>query len=254
MGIDGEPSHASERADSPWRSFVPDSDVELYRAAGYGARAGLGPALGLLVIDMTYGFTGPRREDIREAVRTSPNACGEHAWAAVEALLPLLDAVRAAGRPVFYTGDVSAVSPVEGNVWAGKQRRLGEGPAGETEIVREIAPQPGDEVITKDKPSAFFGTGLADRLRQRGVNDVLVVGGTTSGCVRASVVDAFSHGFGVGVVADCVFDRSATSHAVNLFDMDQKYADVLDLPEAIRVVQQESLATPGPTRGLRVHQ
>jgi maleamate amidohydrolase len=253
MGTDPERSRAVDRTDVPWRSFVPDSDVELYRAAGYGARAGLGPALGLLVIDMTYGFVGKGPADIREAVRTSPNACGENAWAAVEALLPLLDAVRAAGHPVFYTGDVSAVAPLEGNVWAGKQRRLGEGPAGETEIVREIAPQPGDEVITKDKPSAFFGTGLADLLRQRGVSDLLVVGGTTSGCVRASVVDAFSHGFTVGVVADCVFDRSETSHAVNLFDMDQKYADVLDLPEAIRVVQ-ESLATPRPTGGLRVHQ
>jgi maleamate amidohydrolase len=253
MGIDGKPSPAAERTDPPWRSFVPDSDVELYAAAGYGTRAGLGPALGLLVIDMTYGFTGPRREDIREAVRTSPNACGEHAWAAVEALVPLLAAVRAAGRPVFYTGDVSAVAPLEGNVWAGKQRRLGEGPAGETEIVREIAPQPGDEVITKDKPSAFFGTGLADRLRERGVSDVLVVGGTTSGCVRASVIDAFSHGFGVGVVADCVFDRSATSHAVNLFDMDQKYADVIDSAEAIRLAQRSS-ASPEPTVGSRVHQ
>jgi maleamate amidohydrolase len=253
MGIDGEPSHVVEQgADVPWRSFVPDSDVELYRAAGYGARAGLGPALGLLVIDMTYGFVGEGPADIREAVRTAPNACGTHAWVAVKALVPLLDAVRAAGHPVFYTGDVSAVSPLEGNVWAGKQRRLGEGPEGETEIVREIAPRPGDEVITKDKPSAFFGTGLVDRLRERGVRDLLVVGGTTSGCVRASVVDAFSHGFAVGVVADCVFDRSQTSHAVNLFDMDQKYADVLDLPGAIRVVQ-ESLATPRPTRGLRVH-
>jgi maleamate amidohydrolase len=154
---------------------------------------------------------------------------------------------------VFYTQDVSALSNSEENVWVRKQGRLGGRAARESEIVAQVAPERGDEVVTKDKPSAFFGTELARLLRDRGVHDLLVVGGTTSGCVRASVVDAFSHGFSVGVVADCVFDRSETSHAVNLFDMDQKYADVLDLHQAIRVVQ-ESLATPRPTRGLRVHQ
>jgi len=236
-----------------WRSFVPESDVELYRAAGYGERGGLGPDLALLVVDMTYGFVGERPTDIREAVQSLPNACGEHAWAAVEALVPLLDAVRVAGHPVYYTEDISALSDSDENVWARKQGRLGGRAARESEVVEQLAPLPGDEVVRKDKPSAFFGTGLADRLRQRGVRDLIVVGGTTSGCIRASVVDAFSHGFAVGVVADCVFDRSMTSHAVNLFDMDQKYADVLDLPEAIQVVQ-ESLATPRPTVGLRVHQ
>jgi maleamate amidohydrolase len=244
---------AEEVADRPWTSFVPESDLELYRAAGYGERGGLGPDLGILVVDMTYGFVGERPTDIREAVQSLPNACGEHGWAAVEALVPLLAAVRDAGHPVFYTEDVSALSDSDENVWARKQGRLGGRAARESEIVAPVAPLPGDDVVTKDKPSAFFGTGLAGRLRQCGVRDLLVVGGTTSGCVRASVVDAFSHGFAVGVVADCVFDRSMTSHAVNLFDMDQKYADVLDLSEAIRVVQ-ESLATPRPIGGLRVHQ
>ena len=237
MRADAGAPDMSARADRSWRSFVPESDFELYRAAGYGERAGLGPDLGLLVVDMTYGFVGEGPTDIREAVQSLPNACGEHAWAAVEALVPLLDAVREAGRPVFYTEDVSALSDSDDNVWARKQGRLGGRAARESEVVAPVAPQPGDEVVRKDKPSAFFDTGLADRLRQRGVRDLLVVGGTTSGCIRASVVDAFSHGFTVGVVADCVFDRSMTSHAVNLFDMDQKYADVLDLPEAIRVVQ-----------------
>lgn len=253
MGTNSKHPRAAGAAVPAWRSVVPESDVELYRAAGYGARVGLGSDLGLLVIDMTYGFVGERATDIREAVRTSPNACGEDAWAAVTALRPLLEAVRAVGRPVFYTEDVSSVSPVEGNVWARKQARLGGRGARETVIVREIAPAPNDEIMTKDKPSAFFGTDLAERLRESRVKDLLVVGGTTSGCIRASVVDAFSHGFGVGVVADCVFDRSATSHAVNLFDMDQKYADVLDLAEAIALFQGTP-ASPGPIRGLRVHQ
>jgi maleamate amidohydrolase len=236
-----------------WRSFVPDEDWQLYRAAGYGSRSGIGGDLGLLVVDMTYGFTGPEPASVHASVLTSPNSCGVAAWDAVAALVPLLAAVRCAGRPVFYTQDVSSISSGDHNVWARKQSRLGGRAAGETEIVREIAPAPDDQIITKGKPSAFFGTDLAESLRQRHVSDLLLVGGTTSGCVRASVVDAFSHGFGIGVVADCVFDRSATSHAVNLFDMDQKYADVLDLAEAIALFEGTP-ASPGPIRGLRVHQ
>lgn len=238
---------------SSWRSVVPAEDWDLYRAAGYGNRSALGRDLGLLVVDMTYGFTGPAPASVRASVLTSPNSCGVAAWDAVAALVPLLAAVRRAGRPVVYTRDVSAVSPTDDNVWARKQSRLGGRAPDETEIVREVAPEAGDTVVTKDRPSAFFGTGLTDLLRERGVRDLLVVGGTTSGCVRASAVDAFSHGFGVGVVADCVFDRSATSHAVNLFDLDQKYADVLDLSEALALLQATS-ASPGPTGGLRVHQ
>jgi maleamate amidohydrolase len=238
---------------STWRSVVPAEEWELYRTAGYGNRSGLGQHLGLLVVDMTYGFTGPAPASVRASVLASPNSCGVAAWDAVAAVVPLLAAVRRAGGPVFYTEDVSAISSVHGNVWARKQSLLGGRTAGETETVREVAPEPGDTVVKKDRPSAFFGTGLADLIRDRGVRDLLVVGGTTSGCVRASVVDAFSHGFAVGVAADCLFDRSATSHAVNLFDMDQKYADVLDLAEAIALFQGTP-TSPGPIGGLRVHQ
>jgi maleamate amidohydrolase len=240
-------------AANTWRSALPAEDWELYRAAGYGNRVQLGSDLGLLVVDMTYGFTGPEPMDVATSVVGSPNSCGVAAWDAVAAVRTLLAAVRRAGRPVIYTEDVSSVSATDDNVWARKQSRLGAATAEQTTTVREVAPVAGDSVVRKDRPSAFFGTGLADHLRERGVRDLLVVGGTTSGCIRASVVDAFSHGFGVGVVADCVFDRSATSHAVNLFDMDQKYADVLDLAEAIALFR-DTPASPGPIGGLRVHQ
>src|SRR5690606_29047310 len=90
-----------------------------------------------------------------------------------------------------------------------------------------ISPSSADIVIRKTKPSAFFGTPLVASLIDCHVDTVIIVGGTTSGCVRASVIDAFSYGFSVLVVEEAVFDRGSLSHCVNLFDMDQKYANVL---------------------------
>jgi maleamate amidohydrolase len=110
------------------------------------------------------------------------------------------------------------------------------GRSDETEIVAELAPEADDIVVSKTRPSGFFGTDLVDRLRDLGVRDVVVCGGTTSGCVRATVVDAFSHGFGVAVAQDAVFDRSATSHAVTLFDINEKYGDVVPLTAATRLL------------------
>ncbi len=97
----------------------------------------------------------------------------------------------------------------------------------------EIAPKPGDMIVRKDKPSAFFGTPLMAYLNERRVDTLVITGCTTSGCVRATAVDAFSFNFKVGVVADGVFDRAETPHKVNLFDLSQKYADVMMSDEAV---------------------
>ena len=108
------------------------------------------------------------------------------------------------------------------------------------EFVKEIAPEPGDLLLPKNQASAFFGTPLASHLVQMGVDTVVVVGCTTSGCVRGSVVDGFAYNFKVVVPQDCVYDRSQVSHAVNLFDMSEKYADVMTSAEAIRVLSGEA--------------
>ena len=97
----------------------------------------------------------------------------------------------------------------------------------------EFKPAPDDVVITKVRASAFFGTPLAAHLTQLGVKSVIVCGESTSGCVRASAVDAYSHGFHVTLVEECCFDRSPISHKVNLFDMHHKYADVLHVDEVV---------------------
>ncbi len=96
------------------------------------------------------------------------------------------------------------------------------------DFVAEVAPREGDVLLPKKHPSAFFGTPLASYLIDKGADTVVVTGCTTSGCVRGSVVDAFAYNFRVAVPHDAVYDRSATSHAVNLFDMSEKYADVSD--------------------------
>ena len=102
------------------------------------------------------------------------------------------------------------------------------------EFVAEVAPRPSDVLLPKKHPSAFFGTPLASYLINLRADTVIVTGCTTSGCVRGSVVDAFAYNFRVAVPSDAVYDRSAASHAVNLFDMSEKYADVMTTQECVQ--------------------
>jgi len=115
---------------------------------------------------------------------------------------------------------------------------MGETWAKGNEIVAEIAPRDGDVVIRKQKPSAFFGTPLIAMLNEVHADTVLVTGCTTSGCVRASAIDAFSYNFRVCVIEECVFDRGQASHKINLFDMNAKYADVILLNEAVEYIKR----------------
>lgn len=234
----------SEPTSVPWLALVPQQDRERCRAAGYGARTGLGHHLALVVVDVTYAFTGRPEVSAEPAHAAYPNSCGESAWRAVRALQPLVTAARCAGLPIVYTVDMSADLTSDDNVWSRKLMPAAGGRAADgAEIVHEVHPSGTDRVVVKSKPSAFFGTDLAKSLHERGARDLLIVGGTTSGCVRATVVDAFSHGFAVGVVADCTFDRSEISHAVSLFDMDQKYADVVELEAALALVASAASST-----------
>jgi nicotinamidase-related amidase len=96
-----------------------------------------------------------------------------------------------------------------------------------------VAPRPEDWVVYKQRPSAFFGTPLASHLVDLGVDTLVIGGQTTSGCVRATVIDAFSYGFRTIVVEECTYDRCMPSHKINLFDMHQKYADVLPIADVL---------------------
>ncbi|MCW6507839.1 isochorismatase family protein [Lichenifustis flavocetrariae] len=226
-----------------WDEFLTERDKQVFAASGYGARGGFGERPALLIIDVNYGFVGDKPEPILESVKRWMNSCGDEGWEAVAAIKTLLTAARAKGVPVIYTSGVRRSDAWDQGAWAYKNSRvnkdyLGLAPATlrSNIIVPDIAPGPQDLVIGKQKPSAFHGTPLMDYLVHLKCDSVLVTGTTTSGCVRATVVDAFSSNYRVTVVEDGCADRSQASHAVNLCDMNAKYADVVASPEVIAYI------------------
>jgi maleamate amidohydrolase len=226
-----------------WRDRIPVRDWETYEAAGYGGRVELGQRPAVLVIDVTYGFVGRQNLSMLEAIKQHPNACGEAGWEAIPHIQLVLQAGRSRGAPVFYTAGTTDFAVEHIGRWRDKHRRTLERPPDTQVIVDEIAPEADDVVIQKTKPSVFFGTPLIGALIDRHIDTLVVTGCTTSGCVRASVIDAFSFGFRTAVVEDAVFDRAELTHAVNLFDMDQKYANVLPASQIAEYLKGEALST-----------
>jgi nicotinamidase-related amidase len=227
----------TERA--AWRDAIGAGDRAIYAAAGYGGRVPRGRRPALLVVDVTYGFVGRKRLPILDSIRDYPNSCGEAGWAAADTIATLLPVVRELGWPVVYSAGFAQLGIRGVGRWADKHPRSLKAPPDADTVVAEIAPLPDEPVLPKTKPSLFHGTPLVDLLLGDGVDTVIVTGGTTSGCIRATVVDAFSHNFAVLVVEDAVFDRGSLSHAVNLFDMDQKYADVVAADDVVRWLREE---------------
>jgi isochorismate hydrolase len=226
-----------------WDDILTQRDKEVFALSGFGKKAGLGQRPALLIIDVNYNFTGDKPEPILESVKRYRTSCGEEGWEGVYKIRELLVEARKKHLPAFYTTaeENRANSNVLIGGWAAKSNRTGEDrtPAWEkaNEIVAEIAPQPGDIVVRKQKPSAFFGTPLMSMLNEVHADTLIVTGTTTSGCVRASVIDAFSYNMKVTIVEECVFDRGQASHKINLFDMAMKYADVIPLTEAIDYIR-----------------
>lgn len=230
-----------------WQDVLPADEQEILELAGYGEPMPLGSRIAVLIIDATLNFTGRSRAPIRTMIQEFPNSCGEDAWDAIDAIQRVLAPARAHGIPVIYTRGPLQKNDLTLGAWRLTNNRalpVGADDEGES-IVAEIAPGASDVVIEKLRPSGFFGTPLSSMLVQLGVDTVLVCGGTTSGCVRATVVDAFSSGLRVGVVADATFDRVRTSKDVSLFDMSQKYARVLTADEAAQLLVAESSARTG---------
>jgi maleamate amidohydrolase len=234
-----------------WDDILTERDKEVFAKSGYGKRAGFGQRPAVLVIDMNYNFVGDKPEPILKSVERFRNSCGEEGWEGVYRIRELLEVARKKQLPTFYTTGHEGGGSVAFGRWHGKNRRgaedMGETWAKGNEIVAEIAPRDGDVVIRKQKPSAFFGTPLISMLNEVHTDTVLVTGCTTSGCVRASAIDAFSYNFRVCVVEECVFDRGQASHKINLFDMNAKYADVISLMEAMEYIKSlpDTLYAPG---------
>lgn len=225
----------------PWDKFVTEEDMAVFKAAGYGKTIGYGKRPALMVIDVHYSFIGDEPENILESVKKYRTSCGEKGWEAVRAIEKLLKVFREKNFPVVYTVSERRKDFFDSGVQKGKNFRHEEsttlaGSKG-SQIPPEIAPIEKDILISKKKPSAFFGTPLMSYLNDLDVDSVFVVGGTTSGCIRATAVDAFSYNFKTTIVEQCVFDRFESSHAMNLFDLNTKYVDVVNLEEAINYLQ-----------------
>jgi maleamate amidohydrolase len=198
---------------------------EVYERAGFGASVRRGERPAILVVDLTNGFTDP----------AAPT--GADLSDVVAATAELIGAGRPAGVPVVLTTIAYTPAEADGDAvtWLTKapgMRALREGSRA-VAIDDRLPIEPGDHLITKKGASAFFGTGLAALLAGLRVDTVLVCGATTSGCVRATAVDAVQSGFPVLVPRQCVGDRAKDPHEANLFDIQAKYGDVIELADAV---------------------
>ncbi|MDI1345447.1 MAG: isochorismatase family protein [Pseudolabrys sp.] len=226
----------------PWDHLISDNEQKAYRAAGFGRPTGFGKKPALLIIDVQYRTVGTKRMPFWEAIKEFPTSCGEVAWDAVGNIARLLAVFRENGWPVLYP----YVSPKQGfdaGRLSDKVPAIMGIAAKGYEFVAEIAPTEKDILVPKKHPSAFFGTPLASYLINTGADTLVVTGCSTSGCVRGTVVDGFAYNFRVMVPQDAVFDRSEVSHAVNLFDMSEKYADVMLTDDILTALKSIKKAT-----------
>ena len=207
---------------------------EIYQRQGFGHTTGIGQRCCLLMVDFVNSFVDPQQLG------------GPAIQDAVVATVPLLKAFRSWGLPVVHTRVVFESDGSDRNLFATRVKALQaltEHAAG-SQIVPELAPLPSEWVVRKQGASAFFNTALADWLHFHQVDTLVVTGCTTSGCVRATVVDAVQHNFRSGVVSDGVGDRALAPHEANLFDLRQKYADIMTRDELMSHLHSQQGTSP----------
>jgi len=227
--------------------FITETDKEVFKAAGWGRRAGFGNRPAILVVDVNYNFCGDHSEPILESIKRWRYSCGGVAWdLAIPAIQKILKSAREKRLPIIYTTNPRREDGFDLGIWTLKSHRAEDqvdvqGHMG-NDIVKEIAPEVSDLFIEKRKPSAFFGTPLMSHLNMMKADSLIIVGSTTSGCVRASAVDALSYDIKVTIPHEAVFDRGEASHKLALFDLHMKYVDVTDLDEVSEYLKN---LTPG---------
>ena len=221
-----------------WRGQIPDAELATYAKGMFAHPVGLGRYPALLNIDTTYMFVDPAYPQ-----------CGGPTDDFQAALVAITDVFRKLDLPIYYSRRDDRAQPVRRGLWNEKLAIPATGAFIDSyahdpradEWPPSYGPRPQDCVILKNKPSCFFGTPLESFLRYQGVDSLVVVGVATSGCIRAAVVDAFSHNFRVVVPEEAVSDRSAAAHWANLFDIDMKYADVKPMREVIKMLGKFSV-------------
>lgn len=210
-----------------------DKTLESYKSKGFASRSGYGKRPGLLIVDFINGFTDP----------TSP--LGGDFDSQLEATNALLGAFRAQALPIAYTVVEYEHDFRDAGVFIEKVPSLAVLKKGShmVEVDDRIRPLPGEYIVSKRYASSFFGTNLDTWFRNNGVDTCVIVGCTTSGCVRASAVDSLQYGYRTVVVRDGCGDRAEGPHEANLFDIDAKYGDVIALDECLEYVAGLSAAT-----------
>lgn len=209
-------------ADVDWREVFDAGDRAVLSKYARKRLPYAGSRPALVVIDVTEAFVG-RNVPVAQAQQDSRQACGERAWAALPRIGGLLEAFRRLGHPIAFT------VPDRAQQWVGGATRgsTSSDEKRDTAFVEDIRPRHDEITITKTKASIFFGTPLLSGLIRRGCDTIVLTGGATSGCVRASAVDGTSLGFEVLVAEDGCFDRTPLSHAVSLAEIDIKYGRVM---------------------------
>ena len=216
--------------DHCWRDIIPEKILKIYEP--YQRKTYVGDRPALVMIDLyNLVFQGGARP-VHELVDEHPSSCGEYAHAAIEPIKALLAAARKVRMPVIHVTYDDRPETDHKSMHPTNRPKPKYDPLA-YRIWKDFEPLPEEQFIYKKRASAFYGTPLSTSLVQLGVKAVVIAGETTSGCVRASAVDSYSHGFHTVVVEECVFDRSIVSHKVNLFDLHHKYADVMRAGEVI---------------------
>ena len=242
-----------------WDDVLQGKDRELYETLAVERRLGRRPAV--IVVDVNYAFVGFKPEPIEEAIKEFRTSCGEIGWEAVPRIRELTDAARELGVPVFYSTALNSHLDrnwgIGGIGWdqdGGEHapKRLKSDEAYEHQrrgnlIVEELGRQPEDILIEKTGASVFLGTPLVGHLIDLSIDTVLIVGTTTSGCVRATAVEASNYNLHSAVIEDCTFDRFELSHKVSLMDINAKYGRVISLGESMEYLKTS--AEPSIARG-----
>lgn len=215
-----------------WEAFLTEDDKKVMAARNPRKPHGPGTKVGLLVIDMQNTAMG-HDKPIWEQLDEFSGACGPHAWKAVPHQQKLLAAARAAGMPVIYSKHV--FHPFTGLPASAPTNNFSSENS-KSEVPAEVAMVEGDILIEKQTPSCFAFTNLQVILAKLGLDGLLVVGNSTSGCVRATCVDGEAYGYKMSVIEEGCFDRIELSHAAALFDMEFKICDVIDMDRALDII------------------
>jgi nicotinamidase-related amidase len=220
---------ARDFEDHCWKDVVDAETLQVYRDL-WARETYVGANPAMIAVDLYNSAYEGGPLPVPEANKLSPGSCGKFAWEAIEPTKKLFAAVRAVGIPIVHL--TRAVRPGVDQVQSTAKPIESRNKA-PFDIREEFAPLPGELVIYKELASGFFGTPLGPYLRKMRVDSLIICGESTSGCVRATAWEGYSHGFHVTLVEECCFDRSLLSHKINLFDLHHKYADVMHLEDVL---------------------